>query len=127
MLRDRIVCGINKPWIQRRLLAKCELTYQSAFELAQSMELLTRTLMICKLHLEVSHKADKMIFITYHERGIKYHVTFVIVVEVIIKLQIASTRMLYARTAQKRVTWQKCVAVHQLGLKFRGTRSSDCS
>ena len=38
MLRDRIVCGINDPRIQRRLLAERELTYQSAFELAQSME-----------------------------------------------------------------------------------------
>ena len=38
MLRDRIVCGINDPRIQRRLLAERELTYKSAFELAQSME-----------------------------------------------------------------------------------------
>ena len=38
MLRDRIVCGINDPRIQRRLLAEPELTYKSAFELAQSME-----------------------------------------------------------------------------------------
>ena len=38
MLRDRIVCGINDPRIQHRLLAEHELTYKSAFELAQSME-----------------------------------------------------------------------------------------
>ena len=38
MLRDQIVCGINDPRIQRRLLAERELTYKSAFELAQSME-----------------------------------------------------------------------------------------
>ena len=38
MLRDRIVCGINDPRIQRHLLAERELTYKSAFELAQSME-----------------------------------------------------------------------------------------
>ena len=38
MLRDRIVCGINDPRIQHRLLAERELTYQSAFELVQSME-----------------------------------------------------------------------------------------
>ena len=38
MLRDRIVCGINDPRIQRRLLAEREFTYKSAFELAQSME-----------------------------------------------------------------------------------------
>ena len=38
MLRDRIVCGINDPRIQHRLLAERELTYKSAFELAQSME-----------------------------------------------------------------------------------------
>ena len=61
MLRDQIVCGINDPRIQRHLLAEYELTYQSAFELVQSMELLTRTTIICKLCLKVSHKADKMI------------------------------------------------------------------
>ena len=38
MLRDRVVCGINDPRIQRRLLAESDLTYKSAFELAQSME-----------------------------------------------------------------------------------------
>ena len=48
MLRDRIVCGINDPRIQCRLLVEHKLTYQSAFELAQSMELPTRTPMICK-------------------------------------------------------------------------------
>ena len=37
MLRDRIVCGINDPKIQRRLLVKPELTYKSAFHLAQSI------------------------------------------------------------------------------------------
>ena len=37
ILRDRIVCGINNSRIQRRLLAERE-SYQSAFELAQSME-----------------------------------------------------------------------------------------
>ena len=38
MLRDRIVCGINDSKIQRCLFAEPELTYKSAFDLAQSME-----------------------------------------------------------------------------------------
>ena len=36
MLRDRIVCGISDPQLQRRLLAESELTYKTAFEIAQS-------------------------------------------------------------------------------------------
>ena len=38
MLRDRIVCGISDPQLQRRLLAESELTYKTAFEIAQSWE-----------------------------------------------------------------------------------------
>ena len=34
MLRDRIVCGIEDPKIQRRLLAEPELTFDKAFELS---------------------------------------------------------------------------------------------
>ena len=47
--------------------------------------------MICKLHLEASHEADKIIFITCHEQGLNYHISFATVVEVITKPQIAST------------------------------------
>ena len=38
MLRDRIVCGISDPQLQRRLLAESALTYKTAFEIAQSWE-----------------------------------------------------------------------------------------
>ena len=38
MLRDRIVCGISEPQLQRRLLAESELTYKTALEIAQSWE-----------------------------------------------------------------------------------------
>ena len=38
MLRDRIVCGISDPHLQRRLLAEADLTYKTAFEIAQSWE-----------------------------------------------------------------------------------------
>ena len=38
MLRDRIVCGISDPQLQRRLLAESELTYKTAFEIAQLWE-----------------------------------------------------------------------------------------
>ena len=38
MLRDRIVCGISDPQLQRRLLAEADLTYKTAFEIAQSWE-----------------------------------------------------------------------------------------
>ena len=38
MLCDRLVCGIQDPRIQRRLLAESKLTFKQAFEIAQAME-----------------------------------------------------------------------------------------
>ena len=38
MLCDRLVCGIQDPEIQRRLLAESTLDFKRAFELAQAME-----------------------------------------------------------------------------------------
>ena len=38
MLCDRLVCGIQDPGIQRRLLAESTLDFKRAFELAQAME-----------------------------------------------------------------------------------------
>ena len=38
MLRDRLVCGVNDDHIQSRLLAKPELTFGKALQLAQAVE-----------------------------------------------------------------------------------------
>jgi len=38
MLRDRLVCGINDPRLQRRLLAETDITFAKALELAQAAE-----------------------------------------------------------------------------------------
>ena len=38
MLRDRLVCGVNHPGIQHKLLAEVDLTFKSALKLAQTME-----------------------------------------------------------------------------------------
>ena len=38
MRRDRLVCGINNPRIQRRLLQEADLSYEVAFQKAQAME-----------------------------------------------------------------------------------------
>ena len=38
MLRDRLVCGVEEPKIQRRLLAEPDLTFDKAFELALASE-----------------------------------------------------------------------------------------
>ena len=38
MIRDRLVCGVNNDTIQPRLLAEKELTFERAFEIAQSIE-----------------------------------------------------------------------------------------
>ena len=37
-VRDRLVCGINDQWLQRRLLSEPELTFAKALELAQVAE-----------------------------------------------------------------------------------------
>ena len=115
MLRDRIVCGINDPCIQRRLLAESELTYKSAFELARSLwKWLNRILVICKQpHLEVSHVTNQKIFTIRHEHllnHVHHPVSFVIAVEVTIKLQIASTRMLFVIPVKRKGISQGYVA-----------------
>ena len=38
MLRDRLVCGVNHPGIQRKLLSEGDLSYKDALALAQSIE-----------------------------------------------------------------------------------------
>ena len=38
MLRDHLVCGINDPNKQCRLLSEVNLTFQKAFEIAQGQE-----------------------------------------------------------------------------------------
>ena len=38
MLRDRLVCGVSHPGIQRELLAEVDLTFKSTPKLAQTME-----------------------------------------------------------------------------------------
>ena len=44
MLRDRIVCGINDDRIQRGLLAKHELTFKKAIEMASAFEMASKNL-----------------------------------------------------------------------------------
>ena len=38
-LQDRLVCGLRNVQLQKKLLAERELTFQKAFEMAQSMEM----------------------------------------------------------------------------------------
>ena len=38
MLRDRLVCGVEEPKVQQRLLAEPDLSYDKAFELALASE-----------------------------------------------------------------------------------------
>ncbi len=38
MLRDRLICSINEPRIQRRLLGESNITFQRVLELALAME-----------------------------------------------------------------------------------------
>ena len=42
MLRDRLVCGINEPQVQKRLLAEDKLTFKKAFEVALAFEAATK-------------------------------------------------------------------------------------
>ena len=38
MLRDRLICRINEPRIQRRLLTEAKVNFKRAMEIAQAME-----------------------------------------------------------------------------------------
>ncbi len=38
MIRDRFICGVNHPGIQRKLLSEGDLTYNDAIKLAQTIE-----------------------------------------------------------------------------------------
>ena len=44
MIRDRLVCGVHDPRVQRRLLAEPTLTFKDAFKIVQSMELASKDL-----------------------------------------------------------------------------------
>ena len=125
MLRDRIVCGINDPRIQRSLLAERELTYKSAFELAQSMETADQNTNDLQTAPQSEPQSRREDFHYMPRAGTQLSHSFATVVEVITKPQIASTRMLFVINVARRVTWQKCVAVDQLGLKFQRIGSSD--
>ena len=49
MLHDQLVCGVNKPKIQKRLLAEPKLTLTSAFDLAQALETASKDLLDIQL------------------------------------------------------------------------------
>ena len=65
MLRDRLVCGINDPNTQRRLLSEVNLTFQKAFEIAQGLESAVQNLKTLQgsqlLPSEEIHKVDKTV------------------------------------------------------------------
>ena len=125
MLRDRIVCGINDPRIQCRLLAERELTYQSAFELVQSMETANQNTndLQAPPRSEPRSRQDDFHYIpragNQTPRYVCYHCGGNH------KAPDCKYKDAICKNCSKKVPWQKCVAVHQLGQKFRGTRSSD--
>jgi hypothetical protein len=51
MLRDRLVCGINQPSMQRRLLAEVALTFKKALEIHKHLSRLRRIHDICRRQL----------------------------------------------------------------------------
>ena len=55
MLRDRLVCGLSSERMQRRLLAEKDLTFQTAFDLATSMETAERN----THDLQTNHRAGE--------------------------------------------------------------------
>ena len=65
MLRDRLVCGINDPNTQRRLLSEVSLTFQKAFKIAQGLESAVQNLKTLQgsqlLASEEIHKVDKTV------------------------------------------------------------------
>ena len=67
MLRDRIVCGVNDPAIQKRLLAEPKLTYAKAVEIAQGAETAAQSLRELRTKPEAgksSHSPAEDVFTT---------------------------------------------------------------
>jgi hypothetical protein len=42
MIRDRLVCGVENPLMQRAMLQEADLSYQNVIELWTATELVTR-------------------------------------------------------------------------------------
>ncbi|KAL5463687.1 hypothetical protein EMCRGX_G032610 [Ephydatia muelleri] len=67
VLRDRLVCGINKPSIQRRLLGEGGLTFKKALELSLSMELANKG----SSELQAVTKSDEQVQTVQKSRGLQ--------------------------------------------------------
>ena len=60
MLRDHLVCGVNKETIQRRLLGESELTLKKALEIVQGLEAAARNVREIRTQLDVSRQKKSM-------------------------------------------------------------------
>lgn len=102
------LCVISDPgsstvcWQSMNWLTNWHLSWHSLYKLLTSS-----TPMISKLHLKVSYETDNDF--RYTPQAWNQSSCFV---------------WCHLQELQKRVTWQKCFAVHQLGLKFWETSSS---
>eukprot|EP00731_Ephydatia_muelleri_P017286 Em0010g384a len=67
VLRDRLVCGINNPSIQRRLLGEGGLTFKKALELSLSMELANKG----SSELQAATKSDEQVQTVQKSRGLQ--------------------------------------------------------
>jgi len=56
MIGDRIVCGISDDRMQRHLLSELTLDFKKELEIAQSMEIAAKILLISTLHNHKSHE-----------------------------------------------------------------------
>ena len=66
MLRDRLVCGISDPRIQRRLLSEPDLTYKRAYDLASAMEAAERNAL--DLQRIEAPRVERILGVRDHER-----------------------------------------------------------
>ena len=67
VLRDRLVCGINNPSIQQRLLGEGGLTFKKALELSLSMELANKG----SSELQAATKSDEQVQTVQKSRGLQ--------------------------------------------------------
>lgn len=118
MIRDCLVCGINNDRIQRHLLQEPSLTYESAFEKAQAMELAAQNV----AHMTDSDPAP--VYNIHNKSGTgKHSPTPVILlqwnaiaVEVIITLQSVASWRQHVEHVARKVTLLEFVVAQQKDL-----------
>ena len=139
MIRDRLVCGVNDRAIQRRLLQESKLDYKTAYAIAIAMESASKnTLDLFAGNATSTHVKNLRSGLPSHSRHNTLHrlllllllnrqqvlnrfVTDVVLLDIL--QQYAGSKMLFAITVERKLTFQKYVTQRR-GLKPQLTQQN---